>query len=66
VLLTGWQSAGTAASPENAAVSVNISVSPLTALQIFGVAMLLASVAGVISVSRITTYEPIKILMKRN
>ena len=67
VLLTGGQSAGTAASPENAAaVSVAISISPLTALQIFGVAMLLASVAGVISVSRITKYEPIKILMERN
>jgi putative ABC transport system permease protein len=46
--------------------SVNISVSPQTALQIFGVAILLASIAGIISVSRITKYEPIKILMERN
>lgn len=49
-----------------ATTSINISVSPLTALQIFGVAMLLASIAGVISVSNITKYEPIKILMERN
>lgn len=51
---------------DTATASVNISVSPLTVLQIFGVAMLLASIAGVISVSNITKYEPIKILMERN
>jgi putative ABC transport system permease protein len=45
---------------------VDISVSPQTVLQIFGVAMLFASVAGIISVSKITKYEPIKILMERN
>jgi putative ABC transport system permease protein len=48
------------------AASVNISVSPQTVLQIFVVAILLASIAGIISVSRITKYEPIKILMGRN
>ncbi|MDR2654894.1 MAG: FtsX-like permease family protein [Oscillospiraceae bacterium] len=40
---------------------VDISVSLLNALQIFGVAMLFASVAGIISVSNIAKYEPIKI-----
>jgi putative ABC transport system permease protein len=51
---------------QNAVAPVSISVSLLTVLQIFGVAMCIASVAGVISVSRITKYEPIKILMERN
>jgi putative ABC transport system permease protein len=45
---------------------VNISLSPQTALQIFAVAILLASIAGIISVSGISKYEPIKILMERN
>ena len=54
------------ASQNAADVSLRISLSPLTALQIFGVAILLASIAGVIAVSRITKYEPIKILMERN
>jgi putative ABC transport system permease protein len=48
------------------AASINISISPQTALQIFGVAILLASIAGIISVISITKYEPIKILMERN
>ena len=54
-LLAGQQASG----------SVNISVSPLTALQIFGVGLLLASIAGFVSVTRIMKYEPIKILMER-
>jgi len=31
-----------------------------------GIALLLASLAGLVSISRITKYEPIKILMERN
>ena len=46
--------------------NVNVSVSLLTAMQILGVSLLLASIAGIISVSRITKCEPIKILMERN
>jgi len=66
-LLASRQSAAVSPLQMNAAIaSVNISISPLTVLQIFGVAMLLASIAGVISVSKITKYEPIKILMERN
>ena len=45
---------------------INVSVDGITALEIFGISILLASVAGVVSVSRITKYEPIKILMERN
>ena len=46
--------------------NINISIDGITALEIFGVSLLLASIAGIISVSRITKYEPIKILMERN
>jgi len=46
-------------------VAVDISVNAITALQIFGISILLASVAGIISVSNITKSEPIKILMER-
>jgi len=38
----------------------------LTARQILGVSILLASIAGIISIGRITKCEPIKILMERN
>ena len=37
-----------------------------TLLQIIGIALLLATFAALISISRITKYEPIKILMERN
>ena len=47
-------------------IHVNVSVSVLTVMQILGVSILLASIAGVISISRITKCEPIKILMERN
>jgi len=47
-------------------INVNVSVSVLTAIQILGVSTFLASIAGVISISRITKCEPIKILMERN
>lgn len=47
------------------AVTVDVSITAVTALQIFGLSVLLASVAGIISVSRITRSEPIKILMER-
>ena len=47
-------------------VYVNVAVSAMTGLQIFGVSILLASIAGMVSVSRITNCEPIKILMERN
>jgi len=46
--------------------NIKVSVDGITALEIFGISILLASVAGVISISRITKYEPIKILMERN
>lgn len=46
--------------------SVNVFVNAITALEIFGISVLLASIAGVVSVSRITKYEPINILMERN
>jgi putative ABC transport system permease protein len=45
---------------------INIALNGVTALQILGVSLLLATIAGAVSVSRITKYEPIKILMERN
>jgi len=47
-------------------IKVNVSVSALTAMEILGISILLASIAGIISISRITKCEPIKILMERN
>ena len=46
--------------------TIDVSVNTATVLEIFGISILLASVAGIVSVSRITKYEPIKILMERN
>jgi putative ABC transport system permease protein len=45
---------------------ISITLSGVTVLVIFVVSILLATIAGVISVSQITKYEPIKILMERN
>ena len=45
---------------------LDISVGAITILQIIGISLLIASLAGVASVSRITKYEPIKILSERN
>jgi putative ABC transport system permease protein len=38
----------------------------MTVLEILGIALLLSSVAGIVSTTQITKYEPIKILMERN
>ena len=48
------------------AETISVSVDAVTALEIFAISILLASIAGVASVSRITKCEPIKILMERN
>ena len=45
---------------------ISITLNGITALQILGVSLLLATIAGAVSVSHITKYEPIKILMERN
>jgi len=50
----------------NTLENIKVSVDGITALEIFGISILLASVAGITSISRITKYEPIKILMERN
>jgi len=64
--------AGTAlASPVSNALwtgdgQISIALNGITTLQILGVSLLLATIAGGVSVSRITKYEPIKILMERS
>jgi len=62
------QSASSSSTEANAKPleNIKVSVDGVTALEIFGISILLASVAGVVSISRITKYEPIKILMERN
>ncbi|MDR2571040.1 MAG: ABC transporter permease [Oscillospiraceae bacterium] len=45
---------------------ISITLNAITTVQILGVSLLLATIAGTVSVSRITKYEPIKILMERN
>ncbi|WMT39640.1 FtsX-like permease family protein [Paenibacillus sp. D2_2] len=45
---------------------MKISLDTVTILEIIGISILLASFAGLISISKITKYEPIKILMERN
>jgi len=47
-------------------IEVSVSVNAVTAMGVLGISILLASIAGVISVSRINKCEPIKILMERN
>ncbi len=46
--------------------NIDISLGAGTALQITGISLLLATLAALIAISRITKYEPIKILMERN
>ena len=46
--------------------SLPISLSLLTILEIIGISLFLASAAGLVAISKITNYEPIKILMERN
>ena len=45
---------------------LDVSLGMRTILEIIGISLLLATVAGVVSTLRITKYEPIKILMERN
>lgn len=45
---------------------IDLSLGWNTAAQIAGISLLLASLAALIAISRITKYEPIKILMERN
>ncbi|AQT83490.1 hypothetical protein B1222_02040 [Paenibacillus larvae subsp. pulvifaciens] len=45
---------------------LNVSLEMDTLMEIIGISLLLASIAGITAISRITKYEPIKILMERN
>ena len=45
---------------------LDVSLNMNTILEIIGIALLLASVSGLAAISKITKYEPIKILMERN
>jgi putative ABC transport system permease protein len=45
-------------------ISITIGIDSI--FQIIGIALLLSALAGLVAVSRITKYEPMKILMERN
>jgi len=45
--------------------NVDVTAGAVTVLEMFGVSLLLASVAGAVTTGRITRYEPIKILSER-
>ena len=45
---------------------MKIALSAYTIMEIIIIAILLASFAGIVSITKITKYEPIKILMERN
>ena len=46
--------------------TLDVSLGIKTILEIIGISLLLASAAGIAAISKITKYEPIKILMERN
>lgn len=58
--------ASSAAADAEPLSNIDISLGADTVLQIMGISLLLASLAGFVSISRITKYEPIRILMERN
>jgi len=45
---------------------MDMSLGLVTIFEIIGISLLIASIAGLVSISKITKYEPIKILMERN
>jgi putative ABC transport system permease protein len=45
---------------------LDVSLGALTIMQIIGISLFLATLAGLVSITRITKYEPMKILMERN
>lgn len=58
---------GTTANPNAKPLdNIDIALGLDTTLQIMGIALLLASLAGLTSISKIMQYEPIKILMERS
>lgn len=65
VMLMGQTASPTAANAQPLR-DIDVSLGLSTMLQITVIALLLASLAGLASISQITRYEPIKILMERN
>ena len=66
--LSGSMMMGSVGSSSNAQPLENIVITLglKTILEIIGIGLLLASLASLVSISKITKYEPIKILMERN
>jgi putative ABC transport system permease protein len=62
----GGMLSGTANTNAEPLSELDVSLDLNTTLEITGIALSLATLAALISISRITKYEPIKILMERN
>lgn len=62
-MIQGGAGTGSTAQPLR---EISLALGVKTILQIIGVALLLASLAGLASISQITKYEPMKILMERS
>lgn len=58
--------AGSGASTVKPLSEMEITLGLNTVLEIIAIALILASISGLVSISKITKYEPIKILMDRN
>lgn len=65
-MMMGVASSSAANSDVQPLGNIDIALGLYTTLEIIGIALLLASFAGIVSISKITKYEPIKILMERN
>ena len=57
---------GDSSESEKAIEKLNVLLSTNTIIEIVFISLFLASIAGFVSISKITKYEPIKILMERN
>jgi len=60
------QATGGASQQAEPLSELNVSLGGRTIAEIIGISLLLATLAGVVSISLITKYEPMKILMERN
>jgi len=66
IIAGGMSGMGAAPSNVQPLSEINITLGFDTILQIIGIALLLATFAAFVAISRITKYEPIKILMERS
>lgn len=66
MMMPGMGAMGGSAVDAEPLTELSVALTPIAIAQIGGVALLLAALAGAIALSRITKYEPMKILQERN